>query len=145
MFVAMDRQLHAATTGPRWLQDAPVAEAVSQALLAGEHIHGWYELGAWVVMPNHMHVLLHPRIPLLKALMNLKSASARAANELLGHKGEPFWQDESYDHWVRKNQERQSIIRYIENNPISAGLAGNIKDWKWSSASWAAHGAAPQL
>jgi REP element-mobilizing transposase RayT len=139
----MDRQLQAATTGPRWLRDPQVADAVSQALLAGADVYRWYELEAWVVMPNHVHVLLQPRVPLRKALDNLKSGSARAANELLGRKGLPFWQDESYDHWVRSDIERQRIIRYIEQNPVSAGLMGNIQDWKWSSAGWAAHGAAP--
>jgi putative transposase len=144
-FVAMDRQLDAATIGPRWLRHPQVADAISQMLLAGAEIHGWYELGAWVVMPNHVHVLINPRVPLRNALDNLKSASARIANELLGREGNPFWQDESYDHWVRSDMERQRIIRYIENNPVKAGLVGNIQDWKWSSAGWAAHGAAPQL
>jgi len=143
-FAAMDRQLHATTNGPRWLQDARVADAISHLLLAGAEIHGWYELTAWVLMPNHMHVLLHPQVPLRKALDNLKSGSARIANELLGRKGNPFWQDESYDHWVRSDIERQRIIPYIEKNPVTAGLVARLEDWKWSSASWAAHGAAPQ-
>jgi putative transposase len=143
LFVAMDRQLHADTTGPRWLQDARVADAVSEALVSGATVHRWYDLAAWVLMPNHIHALLHPHIPLHKALMNLKSSSARAANELLNRKGEPFWQGESYDHWVRSDQERQGIIRYIEKNPVSAGLVDKLEGWKWSSAGWAAHGAAP--
>jgi putative transposase len=83
-------------------------------------------------------------VPLRKALDNLKSGSARIGNELLGRKGNPFWQDESYDHWVRSDIERQRIVRYIEKNPVTAGLVSNIQDWKWSSANWAAHGAAPQ-
>jgi putative transposase len=142
-FVAMDRQLHEAATGPRWLHDTRVADAVSEMLVAGGALHGWYELKAWVVMPNHMHVLLLPRVPLRKALDNLKSGSARVANEVLGRKGNPFWQDESYDRWVRNDVERQRIIRYIEKNPVSAGLVDRLEDWKWSSANWAAHGAAP--
>jgi REP element-mobilizing transposase RayT len=142
-FVAMDRQLDEATSGPRWLQNTRVADAVSQVLLAGADVHGWYELAAWVVMPNHMHVLLEPRVPLRKALDNLKSGSARIANELLGRKGNPFWQDESYDRWVRSDIERQRIVRYIEKNPVKAGLVSRLEDWRWSSANWAAHGAAP--
>ena len=142
-FLAMDQQLHATTTGPRWLQDSRVADAVSQTLLAGAEVRDCYELAAWVVMPNHVHVLLSPRLPLRTVLMNIKSASARAANELLGRKGQPFWQDESYDHWVRSDQERQRIIQYIEKNPVSAGLVASLEAWKWSSAGWAAHSAAP--
>jgi putative transposase len=50
--------------------------------------------------------------------------------------GEPFWQDESYDHWVRSERERNSIIRYIHFNPVSAGLVAEPEEWPWSSAGW---------
>jgi REP element-mobilizing transposase RayT len=96
----------------------------------------FYELFAWVVMANHVHVLLRPLIPLRKALMNIKSGSARAANAALGRTGKPFWQDESYDHWVRSNKERNSIIRYIHFNPVTAGLVAEPEEWPWSSAGW---------
>jgi hypothetical protein len=68
--------------------------------------------------------------------MNIKSGSARAANARLGRTGMPFWQDESYDHWVRSDQERRSIIRYIHFNPVTAGLVAEPKQWPWSSAGW---------
>jgi len=106
-----------------------VAECVSRVLLSGVSPWGFYELLAWVVMANHVHVLLRPRIPLRKALMNIKSASARAANAALGRKGEPFWQNESYDHWVRDDHERRSIIRYIHFNPVTAGLVIHSEEW----------------
>ena len=87
-------------------------------------------------MANHVHVLLRPRVSLRKALMNVKSASARAANAILGRTGQPFWQDESYDHWVRGDRERASITSYIEHNPVTAGLAPVPGDYPWSSAGW---------
>jgi REP element-mobilizing transposase RayT len=135
-FAALDQQLDRATSGPLWLKDAQVAECVSQTLLSGMHRWGLYELSAWVVMPNHVHVLLRPLVPLRKVLMNVKSGSARAANAVIGHTGKHFWQDESYDHWVRNDRERNSIIRYIHHNPVSAGLAAAPEDWPWSSAGW---------
>ena len=52
---------------------------------------------------------------------------------MLGLKGR-FWQDESYDHVVRTEDEMERIIDYIEMNPVKAGLAGNVLDWQWSSA-----------
>lgn len=65
----------------------------------------------------------------------LKGSTARKANQLLGRTGMPFWQDESYDHWVRDRQQLERIVRYIEDNPVSAGLAAAVCQWPWSSAS----------
>ena len=121
-FVALDQQLDRAANAPLWLKNAQVAECVSRILVAGMSQWRFYELFAWVVMANHVHVLLRPLIPLSKALMNIKSGSARAANAVLGRTGKPFWQDESYDHFVRNDEERNSIIRYIHCNPVTAGL-----------------------
>src|SRR5947209_533326 len=50
----------------------------------------------------------------------------------------PFWQAESYDHWVRTEGEWQRIIAYIayiEENPVKAGLVQRAADYRWSSAS----------
>ena len=135
-FLALDQQLDCATTGPLWFKNTEVAETVSRILLSGMSEWALYELTAWVVMANHVHVLLRPLVPLRKALMNIKSASARAANAALKRTGEPFWQDESYDHWVRSDRERSSIIRYIHYNPVNAGLVGEPEQWPWSSAGW---------
>jgi putative transposase len=66
-------------------------------------------------------------------LHSLKGFSARQANKLLGLTGQPFWQSESYDHWVRNPQEFDKIRRYIENNPVSAGLVARPEDYRWSS------------
>jgi REP element-mobilizing transposase RayT len=60
-----------------------------------------YELRAYVVMPNHVHLLIQPSIAPKGLMKSLKGASAREANRVLGRTGEPFWQKESYDHWVR--------------------------------------------
>jgi putative transposase len=135
-FVALDRQLDSASNGSVWLKNARVADSVSRVLLSGMTEWDLYELAAWVVMANHIHVLLRSKIPLGKALMNIKSGSARAANEVLGRSGKPFWQDESFDHWVRNDRERIAIIRYIQLNPVKAGLVAEPEDWPWSSAGW---------
>jgi putative transposase len=67
-------------------------------------------------------------------MKSLKGASAREANRVLGPTAEPFWQKESYDHWVRNPSEFQKIRNYIEANPVKAGLAQNPQDYLWSSA-----------
>jgi hypothetical protein len=60
--------------------------------------------------------------------------TAREANRLLGRAGQPFWQAESYDHWVRDEREWDRIKAYIENNPVRAGLVANAEDYPWSGA-----------
>jgi type I restriction enzyme R subunit/putative DNA methylase len=96
---------------------------------------GHYELGAYVVMPNHVHLLVRPLVSPDRLLRSLKGSTARAANLLLGRTGEPFWQKESYDHWVRDHAEFLRIRGYIEANPVKAGLVSRPEDFPWSSAS----------
>ena len=131
---ALDRYLDMATRGPLWLNDQRVARCVVQVLSAAAKEWGLCELLAWVVMPNHVHVLLLPHQLLAQVMCTVKSASARQANRILGRTGQPFWQDESFDRWVRNAAERERVIRYIENNPARAGLVQSAEQWRWSSA-----------
>jgi type I restriction enzyme R subunit/putative DNA methylase len=85
-------------------------------------------------MPNHVHVLLTPFITASKLLQSVKGFSAREANKILGRTGEPFWQAESYDHWIRDDREFERICRYIEDNPVRAGLVAMPEAYRWSSA-----------
>jgi len=62
----------------------------------------------------------------------IRSALSVACGQ--GRTGEPFWQKESYDHWVRNPSELEKIRTYIENNPVKAGLVRNPQDYLWSSA-----------
>ncbi len=64
---------------------------------------------------------------------SLKSYTSKKANAILGRHGQ-FWQIESYDHWIRDEQEFWRIIEYIENNPVKVGLCQKPEDWQWSSA-----------
>jgi REP element-mobilizing transposase RayT len=120
--------------GPRWLTIPEVANSVSQVLRLSATDWELCDLRAWVIMPNHVHILLEPRRPLVRVLQSMKSASARLANRILARTGRPFWQDESFDHWVRNPDQERRIIRYIEGNPVSAGLTATPASWPWSSA-----------
>ena len=82
----------------------------------------------------HVHVLLYPKIGPSRLLQSLKGFTAREANRMLDRTGEPFWQAESYDHWVRDEREYGRIAAYIECNPVNAGLVGKAEDYPWSSA-----------
>jgi type I restriction enzyme R subunit/putative DNA methylase len=85
-------------------------------------------------MSNHVHLLVSPCVPPARFLQSIKGYAAREANRLLQRSGEPFWQAESYDHWVRNVSEMDRIRTYIENNPVGAGLVGSAGQYRWSSA-----------
>jgi REP element-mobilizing transposase RayT len=87
-------------------------------------------------MANHVHLLVRPLIKSSQALRRVKGRSAREANLMLCRTGGPFWQAEPYDHWIRNDQKMSKITRYIENNPVTAGLTTQAEDYRWSSA-WA--------
>ena len=133
-FVAADRVLERAPLGPSWLKQARVAECVTETIRDGEQVRNLYELAAFVVMPNHVHLLIEPKTYAPKITQYVKGVSARQANALLGRTGRPFWQDESFDRWVRSPKERSNIIRYIEFNPVRASLAQEPQLFRFSSA-----------
>jgi putative transposase len=133
-FVAADRYLDAAATGPDWLGKPEVAETVQQAILRGDALRH-YILHAYVILSNHVHVLLDPIQALTRITRGVKGVSAREANRLLNRVGKSFWQDESFDHWIRTPAEFERVRAYIESNPVKAGLAARAQDWRWSSAS----------
>ena len=54
--------------------------------------------------------------------------------ECLDVEGQPFWQHESFDRWIRDRYELEKAIRYVERNPVHAGLVQREEDWEWSSA-----------
>jgi REP element-mobilizing transposase RayT len=130
----MDRILDNARTGPLFLREPNIADLVTQAVLDGESRFGRYQLHAFVVMANHVHVLVTPHVVATKWLGQLKGFTAHEANRILGNQGRSFWQDESYDHLVRSDAEFGRICGYIESNPVTAGLVAAPEEFGWSSA-----------
>lgn len=147
--------LHKAATGPVWLKEATISALVSAAL---HHLDGQaYQLHAFCIMSNHVHVLFTPLLkeaslkettkdgrlafesidPTLDVIMkSIKGYSAREANKVLGRKGR-FWEPESYDHEVRDKEELWRIVRYIVDNPVKAGI---VECWQDYTNTWVANG-----
>ena len=76
------------------------------------------------------------RSPPGELLRRIKGRSARFANQHLCRTGTaPFWQSETYDRWIRNPEELASVKRYIERNPVVAGLAETPQEYRWSSTS----------
>ena len=122
------------SSGPFWLADPRVAEVVENTLLYGDAGRGLYSLRAWAIMPNHLHIVLEPLVVLPDIMRWFKGRTARVANRILGRTGTAFWQDESYDHWIRSERELDETIVYVENNPVRAGFVESPQLWGWSSA-----------
>jgi REP element-mobilizing transposase RayT len=136
----MDRLLDEADGGPLYLDQPAVADMVVGALQYNANILGHYVLHAFVVMPNHVHLLATPAGALPKLTKSLKGITAKRANSMLGLTGRAFWQEESYDHLVRNEREFERIANYIEENPVRAGLVRAACEYRWSSAGWATGG-----
>jgi putative DNA methylase len=132
-FIIADLRLDAAATGPRWLSDPKIAGYAEAAIRRGAEL-GHYVLHAYVVMPNHVHILIDPVAPLRRITAGIKGVSAQDANKALARTGKPFWQDESFDRWIRNSTQFHRIRNYIEQNPVKAGLTVKAEDWQWSSA-----------
>lgn len=113
--------LHAAK-GPQPLSDPQIADMVCKALkfFDGEH----YNLLAWSVMPNHVHILLtpHETFSLEGILQSWKTQTAKQANQILGKSG-TFWQEEYYDHIVRDGHDLKNQVRYILQNPVNGNAS----------------------
>jgi REP element-mobilizing transposase RayT len=122
---AIDRSLDCGH-GAAHLADDRVANIVASNL---EHFAGRdYELLAWCVMPNHVHVVM--RVISGRALASIihswKSYTAKEANRILGRDG-PFWSREYFDRIIRSPDDLSWTVEYVRNNPVKAGLSG----WKW--------------
>jgi REP element-mobilizing transposase RayT len=130
----MDRELDGVSDGPAWLAQPDVAHCVCDSLHFGAEKLRHYRPDAYVVMSNHVHALIVPAVPVPRIMKGIKTTTAIAANKVLGRTGSPFWQDESFDHWCRSEEEILKIWMYIENNPVKAGLVRNPSEWPWSSA-----------
>jgi REP element-mobilizing transposase RayT len=132
-FVRWDSLLDRADFGPRWLSQPEIAGTVKEALHYRDGRE--YDLYAFCIMSNHVHAVFEPLnlslLSLNKIMQSLKRHTARRANTVLGRVG-AFWQDESYDHVIRDNEEFLRIIHYALENPVKAGLVSRREDWPWT-------------
>jgi REP element-mobilizing transposase RayT len=112
--------------GNRFLEDPRVADIVAAAFPYFDGVR--YTLFAWVVMADHVHVVLQPNNEwkLSEIIDTWKTFTARKSNKILGRSG-PFWQREYYDHLVRNDDDLSRCINYTWENPEKAGL----HDWRW--------------
>jgi putative transposase len=94
-----------------------------------------YELIAYVVMPNHVHLIVKTskNWPLAKIVHSWKSFTAHEINKILTVPKKHIWQREYWDRFIRNEDHFRKALDYIHMNPVKAGLVDHPKDWQWSS------------
>ncbi len=136
LFQMTDKFLDNYKGGPHWLGNAQIAEIVIESLFEN---HGKkYDLECYVVMSNHVHALIQPKLKREDAYYSLaeimhshKGYTAWKANRVLGRQGQ-FWHHETYDHYIRDADEYDRVVTYIMENPVNAGLIVDYRDWLYS-------------
>ena len=93
---------------------------------------------AWVVMPDHLHVLfqLQSYFSLSEVVQRLKSRSAFLVNRLSANNRGQIWQPGFYDHALRNDESLRHVARYIVRNPVRAGLVKRVGDYPFWDAIW---------
>jgi putative transposase len=129
-----DRALDAGH-GCRLLARPANAEIVQPSLLHDDGVR--YALGAWCIMPTHVHVLAELRFDatLADIVQTWKSATSHAINKREGRTGR-LWRREYFDRFMRSDEQFANTVTYIENNPVAAGLCEKPENWRFSSANW---------
>jgi len=121
------------------LGEPAAARMVQQSFL---HFDGErYRLLAWLVMPNHVHVLFHTlgEWTMSRIVASWKSYTGRRLSlgpprssvALPRHR---VWHREYWDRFIRDELHFQVAREYIHQNPVKAGLVRRVEDWEWSSA-----------
>jgi putative transposase len=153
-FERFDELLDGNSAGPHWLREPTVASIVKEALHYRDGKE--YDLLAYCIMPNHVHIVCsivgrsgtpsteqlnraegrndiptYNAKPMFRILQSLKRHTARKSNAILKRSG-AFWQDESYDHVIRDDNELERTISYVLNNPVKARLVQSWEQWPWT-------------
>lgn len=106
-----------------------------------------YDIIAYVVMPNHVHLMIKT-YDTFKIGQLVKTWKSRSIKEIRKHfknadcqsalpailqVGEPFWQREYWDRFIRDENHFIQAVNYIHENPVKAGLCNSPEEWQWSS------------
>lgn len=118
--------------GNCWLRERSIAQVVETTLRSRDRTE--YQLHAWTIMPNHVHLVVDIwDVPLANLINNWKGSSACQTNSLLTRRG-AFWQADYFDTLIRNADHLKRAVRYTEQNPVKALMVQSACEWPWSSA-----------
>ncbi len=98
-----------------------------------------FKLYGYVLMPEHVHLVLHPQEGEKAGLLigQLKGVTSRRFFQLHhGNDKHVFWNKRCYDNSCRTTEDVKQKIEYCHNNPVKRGLITQPNEWKWSSFNW---------
>ena len=112
------------------LKSPEIAEIVENTI-AYEHEKSC-EIISWVIMPNHVHLLLRPLEgqSLSDIMKRIKGVSARKINQATDSSGS-VWHPDYFDRFIRDADHFTKTVDYIENNPVKAGLCVTPSEWRF--------------
>ncbi|MGB6974390.1 MAG: transposase [Terracidiphilus sp.] len=113
------------------LLDAPEAKDVIEAVLEKTRARHHARIYAYVLMPEHVHLLMNEPTSILVAQF-LKSLKQVTSRKLRGAR-EQFWQERYFDGNIHGEAARSKVIRYIHRNPVKRGLVASPEEYRWSS------------
>ena len=91
------------------------------------------DIRAWVILPNHWHVLLTVTLPMLRPMIGrLNNGKATQWNREDKTPGRKVWHGFS-DRYIRNERHYYASLNYVHANPVKHGYVANATDWKWSS------------
>ena len=105
------------------LHDPLYAGFVRDALLHGDREHGHYDLHAWVILHNHVHVLMDPHtgtVRIAETIMDLSEQSS----------GRRYWERESWERPVLTRADYLRNLEYIHKHPVQDGLVVRAEQWE---------------
>lgn len=112
--------------GPDFLKRPEIARMVEENLLRFHMLK--YQLYAWVIMSNHVHLLFTPinGFSLASIIHSIKSYTSSEANKMLDRVGR-FWARDYFDRYNRNEEHFHSTIDYINQNPSKLAFAADLK------------------
>jgi putative transposase len=93
-----------------------------------------YDLRAWVVMPNHVHVVFKVNTTTWSQIVESWQKESAFWFERRFCFKKPFWESDCWHTVIRDTKHELTAIRYVENNPVNAGLTTDSREWPWSSS-----------
>ena len=102
-------------------KESKAGDILLEAILFGRR-RQWYYLLSFVIMPDHMHLIIIPRDKnISECLKSIKGFSVRRINSVFDKRGS-VWQNGFYDYILDNEEKVLSRMRYIENNPVRKGI-----------------------
>ena len=127
-----------------WMSGPAVCREVLAALRAARALHP-FSHHAYVLLPDHLHLLLSPHHGVcISDLVGCFKRAAQTGMHRAGLASSGLWQPRYYDHIVRDREDFSRHLDYVHFNPVKHGLSTHAASWPWSSlAAWQARGVYP--